>query len=575
MSESLALARLLISRNRLLISLAVGYLVVIHLSVLVYWAGGFDDALGTEQVTVVAILLASMPLLLITVGLFEFNDHGDISTGATGYHPWLLRSPLNSWTLAVVPLAMKTIWILFVVATAATTIRLTGYPLQRWLLPTIGLATLPAIGAWLVWRPFRWDYTKLTLVVVMIVPAYGWFLLCASLALNFDLSNRSPAILRHSQHLIPVAWIVGMSLYVLAVWLAYRSVRLARCHTTGLPRESAGWWFGRTTADDHQAIAATATTTPPIPAAIVSPTRALLRFDLTKLLGVAGRITAVCWLIGVGSVSMIQVPTLQELIGMIIVSLYPGAMASAWIFAGRDGRFLPNLIAVAPIASSTVVWTRQAMITAIWYAVLAGVPLTLLVWWLTGHGDKLFFAWNTSMQQSFADPDAGWKIALAYTLAGIILVARHTTWSVATESTGNQRYGLYSVVGKVLTTFACLSWFLYHFLRFPNWEAWQAWGWEQINLLPSLLPWLLAFKLALVVAAAIALSRSMLTTPSTLALLLTAYIVGTLVCGYLFWIWIPSDNVLLWHCVAATAIVLPISRILVAPICLARNRHRS
>jgi hypothetical protein len=178
------------------------------------------------------------------------------------------------------------------------------------------------------------------------------------------------------------------------------------------------------------------------------------------------------------------------------------------------------------------------------------------------------------MLSHYGVADAGRSMAAAITLVVLILIVRQTTWSVAVASTGQRRYGLYVFATKFAIGFALFSWLLFHFLRFPNWEAWSEWAWQRTSELPIFLPWLLVAKISIVAFATWMLMRSHLARPQTVVAIAVGYVVVTLAIAVALWRLTPSENVLLWHCIAMTALLMPYSRIALAPLCLARNRHR-
>lgn len=99
MSESIALARLLITRSRTALTLAIAYLLVIHVCAALFSVGVFSDGdvggeLALKRTATMIVVMLSLPLLGITFALFDFSEQGDISSGATGYLPWLLRMPV-------------------------------------------------------------------------------------------------------------------------------------------------------------------------------------------------------------------------------------------------------------------------------------------------------------------------------------------------------------------------------------------------------------------------------------------------------------------------------------------------
>lgn len=573
MSEIIALTRLSIARSKTGITLAIAYFLVMHLTIIGYainevqGLSGLDwDTFQNPAVTTMALVL-SVPLLAVTFAFFDFIDQADVGSSATGYVPWLLRTPVATWKLAAVPITLKTLWVLIVCGSAALTCRMFGIPLERWFIPALGIASLFVLACLVVWQPYRWTYTRVVLLAFSFLPAYGWLILCVSFALA---NHRSD--LPTDPTSIATGWLIGLTTFVALTLLSLRAVRLARFNVAGNIGETRGWF----PADDHTVdsrSAATATSVPRQRAAKVSPVRAIVNYDLAKLSGLGIRIAAALWCIVVLAVAAADHPDPSSIVFLMILLLFPGVFLNEWMISSLDEVFLPNMLATAPIRSSILVWTRQVTFTATWFASLLGLPIVLAAWHFTGASDAMSLHWNQMMQSQLGMPDAGWRFAAALFLLGILLVVRQTTWSVAANATGNKRYVYWIIAVKFTIGFAALSWFLFHFIRFPSWEAWSAWFWDRTAELPTLLPWLLAAKLAIVAFATALLHRSGLTSSRSVVALILGYAAITILCAGIFWRLLPSETVLLWHCIAATAVLMPYSRIALAPLCLAHNRH--
>jgi hypothetical protein len=565
-SDIIALARLSIARSRVLITIAIAYFALIHLMVAAYGSSGLGPPDKLREAVTVFTGFLSLPLLAVAFTLFDFSDKADVSSNATGYLPWLLRSPLPNWKLVLVPLAMKTIWVLVVCGSIALTSRLFGMPLERWLLPTIGLATLPITACLITWHPFRWTYSRLSICGLLFVPAYGWLMTSAFFAFEF----RSEVPDWKSN--VSIAWAIGIASLAGTSLMAFRSVRLARYNVAGQITERGGWWGDRGTDLSGQV--------GPVDQVVIkgprtiSPVGALIRYDASTLSGVGSKIVACTWLAAVLYWSLLDVVDLASVVFMTLVLIYAAVFLCGLTLSNSDGDFLPNLLAMAPIRSTSIVWTRQVTATVIWFVSLLGVPIVMTVWHLRGAGEKFFGAWSETMSLNFGVDDAGWRMAGSITLIAMILIVRQTTWSIAAASTGRKRYALYVFVAKLAIGFSLFSWFLFHFMRFPNWEAWTEWAWQRTAEIPMLLPWLLIAKTAIVAFATWTLYRTQLPRPQTVFAIAVAYLVVTLLSAVSLWWLIPSEKVLLWHCIAVTAILMPYSRITLAPLCLARNRHR-
>ncbi|QDV46605.1 hypothetical protein Enr13x_65140 [Stieleria neptunia] len=567
MSEIMALTRLSIARCRTVLTIAIVYMLVIHLGTVLY---SLSEAGGTatgQRAAVSIVVMFSLPLLGITFALFDFSDQGDIGGGATGYLPWLLRMPVRTWKLAAVPLGLKTLWTLAVCGAIALTARVVGIPLERWFIPAVGIATLYVLACLVTWQPFRWTYTRLSLIGILFIPAYAWLIASVSLAFANERSD-----MPSDPTSITAAWIIGLSTYAALTLLALRAVRLARCQVAGRISESRGWMASAETASPAVAAAASSATPPKHPAKI-SPIAALLRFEAVKLAEFGAKIVAASWLLIVLFFSLFSQTGTDTFVFLVVVFLFPGIFLNEWKLSGLHANFLPHTLAMAPIRTTTIVWTHQMITTAIWFASLLGVPIVMLIWHTSGASAPMIDAWQRVIGSQFDAPDAFARLAGISVLVATLLVIRQTTWNVAASSTDEKRFVYWMIAAKFTVAFAAFSWFLFQFLQFPDWEAWTRWAWQCIAQLPRLLPWLAATKTLLVVFATVLLNRSGLAERRTVVGLLVGYLACTFFVAGIAWRWMPSDHVALWHCVTATAVLMPYSRIVLAPLCLAHNRH--
>ncbi|KAA5545186.1 hypothetical protein FYK55_05800 [Roseiconus nitratireducens] len=574
MNETWALTRLCWRRSSAITVPALGYFVMLHA---LAWIVGrtLGDHVQIHRDVPIWIGFASLPLIALTLALFDLGSQSELTDRSSAYCSWLMRSPLPAWKLAAVPIALKTLWVLAVVGGFSFTAWQLGRPVQHWILSSVILASLFIFICVYAWRPFRGTYTRLILMLIFILPALGWLGLSATVL--FDAENpleRFPP-LRNFVNLVFPFVVVGV--YALSVFLAIRAVQLARCNAGGMPGESViDAWLNRdhtraggtlTTADSQRGTSAISDRWK------IGPAAALVRYDLSKLTGAGTRLMAAYWLAVVLGFGLLGPVDLVRMLWSGLALLFATNLLVESLMYSRDRCFLPNLLRVSPLPTSTIVWTRQAVASLIWLVSLLGVPVVLALGWATGRAEVVS-DWNRALQTQFGDADAGRGIAVICFFLVLILVVRQTTWTVAAMSTDNLRYLLYSVVGKFAVAFVGFSWFLFHFMQYPSWDAWAQWSWETIARIPRFLPWLLGIKLMIVGVATHRLIASGLTRTSTVAWILITLVALTLAIGAVSWTQFPSERVLLWHCIAVTAILMPASRILAAPICLAGNRHR-
>jgi hypothetical protein len=567
-SEIIALVRLSLSLSKKALTIGLVYLLLIHLIPPLYGMVGAEQNEVYQQVASQFALLLSLPLLGVTFGLFDFSDRGDISSNATGYQPWLLRTPIKSWKLAAVPIVLKTLWTLIVCGAAALTCRFFGTPLERWFIPSIGIASVFVLACLITWHPFRWTYTRLALIGILFVPVYAWLIASVSFAFIGE-HSRTPM----DGITITAAGVTGLSTYAFLTLLALRAIRLARFNVCGQISESSGWAssmrIGSTASDAGRVL-----DRPTQPPATVSPVAALLNYERAKLAGVGAKATFVGWLLILLLASQADRVGTDSVVFLTVLFTFPAIFLNEWMSSSLDHKFLPNLLAVAPIPTTTLVWTRQIITTAIWFASLLGIPILFLIWTLKGANTAMNLAWQRIVASQFDAPDAAGRLGIVLVIVCALLVIRQTTWSVAMSAIDQKRFPYWMIAAKFAIGSAAFGWFLFHFLGFPDWEAWTQWAWQCIAQLPRVLPWLALVKLVILGAATTILYRSGLAKRVTIAALVVGFFTCTLLVAFAAWKLIPSDRVALWHCLAATAVLMPFSRIALAPICLARNRHR-
>lgn len=572
MSEIMALTRLSIARSRTAIKLAITYFVLLHVAIAVYSLTGFEgdlegSAARVQAVTVMATVM-SMPLLGITFGLFDFSESADISSAATGYMNWLLRMPIKSWKLAAVPIALKTLWVLVICGAIAGTTTMFGIPPERWFGPAIGLAALFVLACLVTWHPFQRAHSRLVVLGVLIVPAYALMVMSVTFAYADKQSDMATDATS-----VAIISVITVASYVVLTGLCLRAVRLARFNVIGQIKESHSW-FASDSNPNGSSPAGLASDLAFQHSAKASPYGALLKYDLSKFSGGGAKIVLASWCLIVLFWSAHREVGVDSTIGLALMLMFPAIFLNEWMISSRDGKFLPNLLAVAPIPSSTLAWTRQCLTTAIWFVSLSGVPLVMAIWHYTGTSRDGFDRWDQIISEEYAAPDSGWRLGLALSIVTLVFVTRQTTWNSLANATGNPRNVVWSIAIKFGVAFIIFSFLLVRFMNFPSWEAWGEAAWKQIAELPAYLPWFLVAKLAIVATASVTLYRSGLTRLKTVIGLVIGYVTITLLCSTAVWKLIPSDNVYLWHCIALFAVLVPYSRIALAPLCLAHDRHR-
>ena len=578
MSDILALARLTTARSSLLLKYSMVYFAVVHVFSIVigtsFAASGISP--GRTQMTAWACATCfSIPLYFLSVVMFELTDVKDVEGNQTGFSHWLLRTPVASWKLAAVPMALKTVWVFVITGGVALTGLVFDVRLNDWLVSSFALAALVLCLCVIVWKPFRWTHTRLCLLALGIVPGYAWFVAWLSYATGGLQTGAELRSLSLSPSQVSVlAAIIGIGTYVVVFLLSIRSVAIARSAAIGYtPESKLTWGFGSSlkgeSRQDQVAVTVKQYRKP-----ARSPIAAIIAYELSKLRNFGGIAAIVGWLSLLLLFGRLSNVALEAYVFSFIFFLSPGMFVCEWSRSTVDRSFLTNLLAVSPIRTATLAWTSQAIVTTIWMLSLLGAGLVALKWNVLGENNHAAATMNRFAEFHFDAAEAGGSVAMAIALLAVVMVIRQSTWSSAIAAADKKRLLLYSVAAKFFVAFLLLSWFIYHFLRFPDWQAWSVWMWDVVHRLPPVLVLCLVVKLLLVALSSRALVRSGLARHTELVMLLLGFAAATAGIGYAYWVLIPAADLHLWHCVAAAAIIVPYSRIAIAPLCLDSNRHR-
>lgn len=574
MFEFLALTRLALARHRGMLCYAILYFAVLLIGAFLYGTWGVV-AEPQPGATVAAIsLIGSLPLLLIAFAMFDFSDQADIGTPSSGYLPWLLRTPIKSWKLALVPIGLKTAWVLAICFAVATMCRVFGYPVARWLLPGIGLTSLAVIALATVWSPVRRRHSRILIAMVSVVPFYAWFVTCVLFAFDAEGQIFDELSLDHRSGLL-ASWILGVGIYLSATAFAIRGVGLARHNVSGRIAEQRDRMQGQVpfASSQRDTVELPERTGAHFTMAGVSSIRALFRYERSKLSQPVARLVMIGWLATVVFCSFLDASDAAAVVLLFVCVLFPGLFLTEWM-VGCDRTFLPNTLAFAPIRSCTLVWTRQCITTLIWSTSLLGFLIAWSMWEIRGVTDRILDQWNHAAEHVLGITNGGSSAASAIGLLTLIATLRHATWTVTVEATGRRRYKLYGILAKFALGTALLGWFLSHFLRFPDWQAWTDWliQWGETLSRPLLAVVLL--RAVLITGSTVWLRRSNLVSRGELAGLLLGYGVVVAAFSIVLSQLLQGSAIRWWHCTAIIAAITPFCRIALAPIALASFRHR-
>ncbi|TWU04461.1 hypothetical protein [Stieleria varia] len=570
MSDTIALVRLCLIRSRLGLISGVAMLVVLQICL---WSG---YVVGVEGASYFQACVGMMMFPLVMLGILLFDcGSADLSAGRSGYSVWLLRSPIATWKLALVPIAMKLLWMIAIWFISMGTLGFVcGMPLPS-PMPAI---TISAVTAWIcfyAWRPFRGHWLRLFGAIALMIVSY--------LAVVFSLATEFSGedIKRYRSLILAAHYTLPVIVLAAGTWAALAAVRLARTNHDGLIGETASAspleWTAETGRRGVAKWVGSLSSSIGSSESLEQGSRfALLPMELRRSGGRILNATLIGWL------PMIVIGTLlipfhvSTVVMLLIVSAVIAATCNVGAaFNEENGQqTISSWIAASPIKSSTMAWSRitlQALVSMI--AILAAL-LTVAGWslWPSNRATWDVFARqvNTVYETQWAAPGVAATIML---LSSIFLIGCGVRLAWVAMS-GSSWLGI--AAGIVLGIFflSAIGAVTRFFLTQKDWEGAR----ENALYLASFLPmigfaWLILKSLATITSITLLISKR-LETMSVIGMLLIGWATLVLALGSLIhWI-CPAEFVTWSRSLIVVAILLPLPSILIAPVSLAWNRHR-
>ena len=558
MSETVALLRLAIRRHWISMTVISAFVASgVVAATLFHWFGGAN----AQTLAITSMVITTVPAIVWTFALFLFGSEQDMLLAESGYHHWLLRLPIASWKLAIVPVLLKTLW----VSALWWVIVLVSGMIGRDTPGLVGPAfAFSAASIWLMvltWRPFSNGWWRLGALALCVIALYltivGTFVTVGD---EHDKLSRWQARALGSLSYI---------MYATGVWMSVRALQLARTHARGIIAESERFSDRRHSSIDSGAVT-------PVDRRHGSPRTALIWHDLNKgsvlsrwvlILGVLPGATLLILLASFNVISYVMTIVLFTYAGFII--------ATSVLDRGEKGTIvLPPYLAASPISTVEIAWTRIAMIGAIVGGSLLMSLVVFAGWALWPSNRQAWAEWSTHMVEQTASPAAGIRVASAiFLITLLVLVGRSVAY--VWQSLSGRSWLQFVVVallslGYLVPIGVGIGWFLQQ----ESWEMVKANGLYWLGYLPILIVgWLLA-KLFATMIALFVIHRTRLASRRATGLLLVGWGVAVLALAWVVHLLIPYPQATFAWCLAGMATALPLAGILAAPIALHYGRHQ-
>ncbi|MFK8114134.1 MAG: hypothetical protein AB8B91_18170 [Rubripirellula sp.] len=555
MAETLALAKLSWNRNRWYATNLLAVLLVALLAMVIVSVMEFSDFV--QNCALIVTLFVLMATGFASLVLFDYSNEGNLSDIESGCNHWVLRMPIAPWKIAVVPIAMKTLWII-----GCWTVCL-GIMHHAEVQDRIPLIAPPVffsgLCTWILvfsWRPFRYGWARLVVVAI------AGTILTLGLGAVFKVSSIETRHVQWKSFAEISAVVLSFAMFLVAIRFAIHGVRLARTNAMGIiPQEKSqdlAIFQGR----DRERQFGNATS------AIMFFDFLASRFWLRKVF-FAVVIPSIC-------IFVFWVPPgLGSLILVLIVFGYLAVVAVPQ--KGGVPNSLPPHLAASPISDTRLAWSR--MITALVIATVTFLFVLLVFagWACWEEGREAWLQWSKQRANeagSTAVIQIGLRWSIAILIATLTFVLSRLSASYWVEMTGRPWVAIANLFAISLIIVISAGLGIRWFLQQTDWETTRQQAFELLEWAPSIATTLLLIKGISVTASAWTLHWRQIASLPTIACAIAGWIAIVSLVSVTLLVLIPDPRFTWSVCLASVTLVIPLARVLIVPFAVALNRHR-
>ncbi|MGV3483949.1 MAG: hypothetical protein ACO1RT_05990 [Planctomycetaceae bacterium] len=515
--------------------------------------------LSIRAMVVMLFSLLFAPILLYAVVLFDFTRSAELTGSDSGYDSWLLRQPIETWKLALIPAGFMTLWIVALWGVAVVTLGwLVGIELP-FFQQALAMCAVAIFACGLVWRPHRGGWQRLVVLL-------------GSVPFLYALATGSVAVAMEFPEWTRTTYAVAIGSFFAANLFAWQSVSLARVSAyqqrSGLvgaipsQRSERSPAMGQTS----QASALREFSSPS--AAMRWHDRALSRLTRWRL--------AACF-----AAPMMLLAGILPLTGATaIFALVMAAMTACFVAASiieppvwSRSSSLPTYLIASPLRSSTIAWSRLtgiSLASAKFYWLATLYCLLALVWQDNREIVAQWWAAQSASEYAAAPVRIVVTLYLTALVVSVGLAIRVGTLSMY----GQQKPVAVFTFVSLAASFGSLGLFLVWFLGQTDWEIVQATTLRWLAQVPTLAYGLLGLKLTAAAISAWLVRKRGLVVPRDSGLIALRWCAAVAITASGLWTLWPGGELSYPKVLLVTAIVIPFSPWLFAPVAVDANRHR-
>jgi hypothetical protein len=407
---------------------------------------------------------------------------------------------------------------------------------------------------------------------MIIVPGFLYYaLLALVMSAHFDKFTDFDVLRNYPLSVKAIVYALTATAFLSGLWCALGSIKIARNNHNGLIPETktkfAGWWgsFNSFLSPDASKVKLHS-----------NRRRALAWHDFRRVMLFSEKTLLI--LIGASAlVGMAFLPLeAANFIFSFLLLTNIGTIAGQGLLepTQMQGSSLPPYIAASPLTCAEIGFTRgssairMAFLCSVFFAASYGLCL------LMPYNQRRLLSWMESNNAMYGDDFAAYRWMALVAIVTVAIVPSRILGFVWPTLTGRSRLAMFALIAPLLLVFGGIFVVTFWFLKQTDWESAQANAWYWASWIPTLIAVMLVAKFAgTAFAANRSVSKKLIAakTAVVIAVVWAATVLAiALICQWL----IPEKRIAFTWTLMATALVLPLGRVLILPYSVWLNRYR-
>lgn len=498
--------------------------------------------------------LAVLIALIGSIVLFGFSRQVGLHDPKSNYDDWLMRLPISSWKLAIIPAGLMTCWIMTIWTGTVIVIRLLGGPPIPIVTQSLGMSACAIVASSLVWMPFRVGGLRIVLMIVSLPLLYFVGLGAIAVSIAIAVSVESPTW-------TPWALAGIVTSYLASLVFAIYSVK-----------------FARVSSFQQSNLASVDSARKP---AVVFSSRTFARWPeaLKWYDGRRSQVSKVRQVLAMSPVVAILICVLPlapatAIFTLVFVSATVGGVALArlepTVWGARSS--LPSYLIASPLPSRTMAFVRLRAYATAYVGMMFVMTLLCLSCFVWQSNREAAARWWSSFATTGVAPLTPMRMIAAIYLAILVTMLGSFLRLVCVQMRGRQMIVVWMMIACCVAIMSPLIGFLTWFIQQRDWahvtsvaEDWLKWSYQLFYIA-------LTVKLTFDANVAWSASKSIFSRREIFKMIVgwCVLVVTCAIAWHALW---PLGNVQFATVLMATSLALPLSVCFTGPLAVRANRH--